>query len=743
LKNSILAGNRTETGVGRECDGEIISLGYSLIGDTNGCTYNPGVGDLANLDASLGPLVGLPGKPKYHPLLPTSPAIDAGDPSGCTDFQGNLLETDQREAARVGRCDIGAYEYTPPGSPAGIFAYAGAPQSTLPSQAFLEPLQALALDSIGSPVGGITLTFSAPASSASGIFDASGTYTTTAVTQQDGLAAVGLTANSLTGVYTVTASASGVISPADFPLRNIGWYVAPGGDDGNDCLSPGAPCASIDGATGKTGFGAGDTVLVASGTYTKTGEQVVTILEDVRLLGGWDSSFTVQEGAAVIDGQSSRRGIWIAESIKAFIERFSIQNGLVSDDSGGGLYLDDYSTLDLLESAVISNTAASGGGIYHGRATILNLWDSTVRDNIASTGAGGGICTWGRLDIDRSTIVGNLAVLGGSVYASSSAIKMSNTLLVGNAASTYGGGIYAGFSVVAIENILFSVNRAMDGGGMYSRYADSALSNVTLSANQASGAGGALYNDHSSIQVFNTVLWGNQAPSGEQVYNDESSAPTFSYGLAQGGCPEFSACDHLLDSEPRFVRPASAGADSVWGTLDDDYGDLRLASGSPAIDAGDNDAAPGESLDLDGKPRFFDVPNELDTGNGTPPVIDMGAYETNRASTAVTITAHLPEPSLAGQPVTVTFIIQSLPPVAGTPTGMVTVSGGDGDECTALVAEGQCTLVFGSAGYKTLMATYSGDENYNVSSASKSHQVYYGVFFPVIWNSEVDPGNGD
>ena len=48
------------------------------------------------------------------PLLLGSPAIDAGNPNGCTDGNGNLLKTDQRGYPRPdkqsGRCDIGAFE---------------------------------------------------------------------------------------------------------------------------------------------------------------------------------------------------------------------------------------------------------------------------------------------------------------------------------------------------------------------------------------------------------------------------------------------------------------------------------------------------------------------------------------------------------------------------------------------------------------------------------------------------------
>jgi hypothetical protein len=48
-------------------------------------------------------------------LLLGSPAIDAGNPSGCTDGLGHLLTTDQRGMPRqdpedTAGCDIGAYQ---------------------------------------------------------------------------------------------------------------------------------------------------------------------------------------------------------------------------------------------------------------------------------------------------------------------------------------------------------------------------------------------------------------------------------------------------------------------------------------------------------------------------------------------------------------------------------------------------------------------------------------------------------
>ena len=48
--------------------------------------------------------------------------------------------------------------------------------------------------------------------------------------------------------------------------------------------------------------------------------------------------------------------------------------------------------------------------------------------------------------------------------------------------------------------------------------------------------------------------------------------------------------DAVFGADPLFVSNPHAGADSLVGTNDDDFGDVRLRPGSPAIDAGDNDA---------------------------------------------------------------------------------------------------------------------------------------------------------
>jgi hypothetical protein len=89
------------------------SDGYNLSSD-NSCDFD-NTGDLNNTDPKLGPLQNNGGPTQTQALLSGSPAIDAGNPSGCTDGNGNLLKTDQRGRPRhdkedSGGCDMGAYE---------------------------------------------------------------------------------------------------------------------------------------------------------------------------------------------------------------------------------------------------------------------------------------------------------------------------------------------------------------------------------------------------------------------------------------------------------------------------------------------------------------------------------------------------------------------------------------------------------------------------------------------------------
>lgn len=236
------------------------------------------------------------------------------------------------------------------------------------------------------------------------------------------------------------------------------WYVAPGGNDSNTCLSVGSPCATINGAIGKTT--SGDTIKVAVGTYTATtGSEVVLINKDITLSGGWNSGFTTQSGMSALDAEGIATGIAVSNGVTAIIQNLIIQNSLNSGIynsgiltlnhsivrgntaySGGGIR--NVGTLTINDSAITDNTAIEGGGIDQDSGTLI-LNNSTVSSNIATVvgpadmGSGGGIQIWGGvLIMNSSTVSGNTAFRGGGgIRNYNSSVTLQNTILADNIAS--------------------------------------------------------------------------------------------------------------------------------------------------------------------------------------------------------------------------------------------------------------------------------------------------------------------
>jgi adhesin/invasin len=102
-----------------------------------------------------------------------------------------------------------------PGPAAGIVAISGSPQSTTASQLFPSLLQARVTDGKGNPVAGVNVSFAVPSAGPSGTFSGSPLVATDA----NGLAtAPPLTANNISGNFSVTALAGGVAAPAAFSL---------------------------------------------------------------------------------------------------------------------------------------------------------------------------------------------------------------------------------------------------------------------------------------------------------------------------------------------------------------------------------------------------------------------------------------------------------------------------------------------------------------------------------------------
>jgi uncharacterized repeat protein (TIGR01451 family) len=112
-KSSLIAGNIASS-LGADCSNaaELVSVGYNLIGDANGCDWPLHEHDLVNVAPLLGPLQDNGGLTETRALLVGSPAFDVISVGDCTDISDRSVGVDQRGISRpqgVG-CDIGAFE---------------------------------------------------------------------------------------------------------------------------------------------------------------------------------------------------------------------------------------------------------------------------------------------------------------------------------------------------------------------------------------------------------------------------------------------------------------------------------------------------------------------------------------------------------------------------------------------------------------------------------------------------------
>jgi hypothetical protein len=124
IRNTIVSGGSTTVSMGTEdcyvTPSATITESYNLE-DRNQCHFS-GTGDQINTDPQLSAMTDNGGPTDTRGLPLASPAVDHGNPAGCTDLLGAPLTVDQRGLGRPTPCDIGAFEgHYPPvngGTPA-------------------------------------------------------------------------------------------------------------------------------------------------------------------------------------------------------------------------------------------------------------------------------------------------------------------------------------------------------------------------------------------------------------------------------------------------------------------------------------------------------------------------------------------------------------------------------------------------------------------------------------------------
>jgi hypothetical protein len=355
----------------------------------------------------------------------------------------------------------------------------------------------------------------------------------------------------------------------------------------------------------------GGAICVAEGTYEPDESNAVPDGTGLRT-----DTFALISGVAIYGGFPAGGGYWYERDPDSYKTILSGDINTPGDDSDNSYHVVTGSGTE--PNAILDGVTITGGNA----------------NGIGPNGSGGGMYNHiGSPSLTNCTFIGNSCGDGGGGMANwlDSSPTVINCIFSGNSAAQSGGGMHNSSSSPTVTNCTFSGNSADYGGGMYNYQHAPAVVNCSLSGNSAD-YGGGVYNDSSDPNITNCILWGNIAPNGADIFNDPTSSPTVTYCDIQGGCEG----DGNIDQDPLFKD--ADGADDIVGTQDDS---LELGHDSPCIDAGDSNSVPPDYADLDedgdageqtpldlaGRARFTDDPVMPDTGAGTPPIVDMGAYE--------------------------------------------------------------------------------------------------------------------
>ncbi len=239
---------------------------------------------------------------------------------------------------------------------------------------------------------------------------------------------------------------------------------------------------------------------------------------------------------------------------------------------------------------------------------------------------------------DNEIITGNADNQdGGGIFVGSNCFPIiQNCKILNNTAGNRGGGIYVqGNSRPEVTNTLIAENTAGAtpaaskgfGGGVYCQGGNPfngddsgyvALTNCTIANNvsrtQGAGVDVEQYDDQvNRVDIINCIIYHNTlndlTPSSLNIEpGRDSGFYSVTYSNIEGG---FAGTGNI-NSDPNFVDLAG--------------GDYDLSLSSPCIDAGDNTAI-SLLTDINSHDRKFDVSTIADTGNGTAPIVDMGADE--------------------------------------------------------------------------------------------------------------------
>lgn len=360
------------------------------------------------------------------------------------------------------------------------------------------------------------------------------------------------------------------------PLANVqaaDWYLAPSGNDANNCIVKETPCFSVQGVVAKPAFLDGDVLLLQTGSYDlkdKIAGWGDIATKTFEVYGGYNATYTER----TIDPSKTT----LTATAAANGRLFAFKTGHIKPIVFDGLRFGDFIQAVRTDKGIITTYAAGAwiklnnvvfdGNKLEGAAGIhltvandrLEVTNATFSDNQATNGAAGAI----RLDAGTRALI-------------------SDTIFNNNATTSAGGALYVTDAAADLTNVTFYANTAQQGAAISATGNKAKLSCIhcTIAANTATDSttkkSSIVLTNSASLSFKNSVLVNE---SGD-IVNLSGGAQFLDFGYNAFGLNDaVAATGIVLPAHANSYKNIEANTSDLF-ELDVDYNGGTLKSLKP------------------------------------------------------------------------------------------------------------------------------------------------------------------
>ncbi|KAA3615341.1 MAG: T9SS C-terminal target domain-containing protein [Calditrichaeota bacterium] len=254
------------------------------------------------------------------------------------------------------------------------------------------------------------------------------------------------------------------------------------------------------------------------------------------------------------------------------------ENQAANADSGGAIYINNYSKLLISNCIIKNNEAGYGGAIYcyNSNVKILNnviienesyveggaiysinsspyIEGNTIKNNFAGPAWGGGLFLKGGQPVIKTNLIShNTGDFGGGgiLCWESNAEIIENTIVANSAPGGEGGAIRCYMSNTNIYRNKIFHNSAQNGGGLYFYSCDLfSLNNNLIYENNAEENGGGVLLIRSNGSINNNTIYDNSASNGSGISLSHSNPRVENSIIADGFTSSTPSLIHLQNNE--------------------------------------------------------------------------------------------------------------------------------------------------------------------------------------------------